>query len=307
MLEHSLRSFVLLALLVPVAAAGQDAMDEPTSDEAVIESAPLAPENVAPAPAAVCVPDCRPGFTCIDGQCVSACNPPCGTGTHCDASAMCVADAAPVEEARTERAGGSFAGGLEFDYARPIYLATYMGDEYGAHGPAVSFGASFRFDYGFNDRVFLGARVNIGRILSSDDSTGTALRAGGGLALTFFATRGFFLGIDLGVEYMSYDDLSVKFSDADRFDGPSSESIADIDGETLVLLNAGLHLGGLFSINDRVGIYTELKIRSSIKTLVLEGVDVDHESPEGSCCDRDDPDTVIVPAVSLGVGTRLFF
>ncbi len=31
-----------------------------------------------------CVPPCRAGYTCIDGECVSLCNPPCPEGTRCD-------------------------------------------------------------------------------------------------------------------------------------------------------------------------------------------------------------------------------
>jgi hypothetical protein len=36
-----------------------------------------------------CVPDCRTGFVCIDGGCVSACNPPCAEGERCNADGEC--------------------------------------------------------------------------------------------------------------------------------------------------------------------------------------------------------------------------
>jgi hypothetical protein len=42
----------------------------------------------APAPAA-CVPDCSPGYVCIDGKCLSACNPLCERGQRCGADRIC--------------------------------------------------------------------------------------------------------------------------------------------------------------------------------------------------------------------------
>ncbi len=41
----------------------------------------------------VCAPACRDGFTCLAGECVSACNPPCGAGERCTGAGMCVDDA----------------------------------------------------------------------------------------------------------------------------------------------------------------------------------------------------------------------
>jgi hypothetical protein len=41
-------------------------------------------------PAAACVPDCSPGYVCIDRKCISACNPPCERGQRCGADRICV-------------------------------------------------------------------------------------------------------------------------------------------------------------------------------------------------------------------------
>src|SRR4029078_6574720 len=59
-------------------------------------AAPPAPSGVAPPssePSAnkACVPDCRSGFPCPAGECVSACNPPCPGGEECEASGRCAA------------------------------------------------------------------------------------------------------------------------------------------------------------------------------------------------------------------------
>lgn len=37
-----------------------------------------------------CFPACREGYACVEGQCVSACNPPCAQGERCTAQAECV-------------------------------------------------------------------------------------------------------------------------------------------------------------------------------------------------------------------------
>lgn len=40
-----------------------------------------------------CVPDCRQGYVCHQGSCVSACNPPCANGERCTEDVVCVAEA----------------------------------------------------------------------------------------------------------------------------------------------------------------------------------------------------------------------
>jgi hypothetical protein len=54
-----------------------------------------------PAAGPLCEPDCSPGYTCLRGACVSACNPACGGGERCGADRIChplaaVAPVAPV-------------------------------------------------------------------------------------------------------------------------------------------------------------------------------------------------------------------
>jgi hypothetical protein len=67
-------------------------------------SAHATPDSVADgttspaAEPAVCVPDCRSGYFCHEGQCLSACNPPCETGTTCTASGECMADGPSSKE-----------------------------------------------------------------------------------------------------------------------------------------------------------------------------------------------------------------
>jgi hypothetical protein len=52
--------------------------------------APAAPAAAAPAPYAVlCEPDCSPGFACVRGQCVEACNPKCVAPQRCGADRIC--------------------------------------------------------------------------------------------------------------------------------------------------------------------------------------------------------------------------
>ena len=46
-----------------------------------------------------CVPKCRSGFTCHDGQCISKCNPPCNSGEKCTAAGECVGPKTAKREA----------------------------------------------------------------------------------------------------------------------------------------------------------------------------------------------------------------
>ena len=36
-----------------------------------------------------CKPDCSPGYACVDGTCVSACNPACAAGQQCGVDRVC--------------------------------------------------------------------------------------------------------------------------------------------------------------------------------------------------------------------------
>ncbi|HMJ16242.1 MAG TPA: hypothetical protein VK524_32735 [Polyangiaceae bacterium] len=44
-----------------------------------------------PARAQECVPQCRSGFLCVQGQCISACNPPCASHDQCTPNGECIA------------------------------------------------------------------------------------------------------------------------------------------------------------------------------------------------------------------------
>ena len=70
---------------------------------AAARSATLPPEpasSATPASARVCEPDCSPGYTCLRGVCVSACNPLCPSGERCGADRICRPDAVPVSPGR---------------------------------------------------------------------------------------------------------------------------------------------------------------------------------------------------------------
>lgn len=53
-----------------------------------------------------CFPPCREGFLCHEGQCVSACNPPCAAGETCTPSGQCVLQHGGGSQTQTQ-------GGLE--------------------------------------------------------------------------------------------------------------------------------------------------------------------------------------------------
>lgn len=63
----------------------------PTAPPAATVASSSTPAT-APASAAtalVCEPECSPGYTCLRGKCVSACNPLCEAGERCGADRIC--------------------------------------------------------------------------------------------------------------------------------------------------------------------------------------------------------------------------
>ena len=67
---------------------------------AVVASAQDAPVAAPAEPApAECFPECRSGYLCHLGECVSRCNPPCEAGTVCTDAGECSPTSAAVEPA----------------------------------------------------------------------------------------------------------------------------------------------------------------------------------------------------------------
>jgi hypothetical protein len=87
-------AFVVRARLF---ACGAGSAEAAVSASAVASAAPAPP--APPAKPAACEPECSPGYTCLRGTCVSACNPACAAGERCGVDRIChpVAPAAPVE------------------------------------------------------------------------------------------------------------------------------------------------------------------------------------------------------------------
>jgi hypothetical protein len=73
-----------------------------TSSGTCVQTAPAAPLPAAPAVRSwraasdQCLPACRTGYTCLGGQCVSACNPICPAGEMCTAQGQCIPGRAPI-------------------------------------------------------------------------------------------------------------------------------------------------------------------------------------------------------------------
>lgn len=69
-----------------------------------------------------CRPSCRTGYVCVDGECVSACNPPCAAEETCTAEGECVVEerppAAPAPAAAAEGTWGGEAPASEWNAPR---------------------------------------------------------------------------------------------------------------------------------------------------------------------------------------------
>jgi len=83
----------------PVDASGR--VGDAGATGATTDTASEATDEGEPAPAASskrCQPACRSGYVCVDGACVSACNPPCDPGQRCTDTGECEPDSATVAQ-----------------------------------------------------------------------------------------------------------------------------------------------------------------------------------------------------------------
>jgi hypothetical protein len=65
-----------------------DAYDAARSVTAPAAPPPAAPAT-SPAYSLLCEPECSPGYTCVRGQCVEACNPRCVAPQRCGVDRLC--------------------------------------------------------------------------------------------------------------------------------------------------------------------------------------------------------------------------
>ncbi len=218
------------------------------------------------------------------------------------------------DEGKADRRGISIAWGAEFDYTRVLIRALYLGDpedlgakpdEYLAHGSLIGFGQALVVDYGFTDRVFLGARFGLGGILNSDNSTGTRMRITFGPSLTGFVTKNFYLGTDFLFEYLSFDDITPKFG-GQVFDGATAHREGEIDGKALLGFSWALKVGGTVPIGEKFALVPELRLHGNAIYFEKDGVDVLVED-EDSFGETDPAIDVYTPGIGIFFGFRRFF
>lgn len=93
---------------------------------AIIGVSLMAPPS-AMAQGSDCVPACRDGYLCHDGQCIEACNPPCPDGEQCVGGGQCV----PKDTGEPSYAvvnTGATAGAVDSGGKPPVALpATFVG------------------------------------------------------------------------------------------------------------------------------------------------------------------------------------
>jgi hypothetical protein len=80
-------TFVVRARLFACNVGGAAAASSPPAAGPLAAPAAAAPSPKPVSPA--CEPDCSPGYTCLRGACVSACNPLCSAGEKCGADRVC--------------------------------------------------------------------------------------------------------------------------------------------------------------------------------------------------------------------------
>src|SRR5690349_2439838 len=91
---------LLIALLSSSTAVAQGG-ETPPAVPPPPPSSPPASETSPAVAAKECLPACRTGYLCMEGQCVSACNPPCAAWELCTANGECIARAPAFPEGQT--------------------------------------------------------------------------------------------------------------------------------------------------------------------------------------------------------------
>jgi hypothetical protein len=157
---------------------------------------------MSPAAPAACIPECRNGFVCREGECVSACNPGCAENEVCNAKRECVLrtesnDPYPYDKTRFGIGGhagiASAADGTGTPFGGHVTIALPLGGHFYTREDLVF--SYFRTTT--NDQQYVGASVSpIGTTPVDQTYMLVALRATVGFqfASAFSARAGAILG-----------------------------------------------------------------------------------------------------------------
>ena len=118
-----------------------------------------------------CVPACRSGFVCNQGQCISMCNPPCAAGDLCTANGECVRGSPPSPDAPppvTPAQPVSMSSNGYADAAQPSDTGPRRAEN-ALYVELLGPGLLYSVDY---DRAFgdLSARIGIGYLSGTSSS-----------------------------------------------------------------------------------------------------------------------------------------
>jgi hypothetical protein len=286
---------------------------------------------------AECIPSCRRGFVCVAGACVSACNPPCAAHERCTEALECVSREPPAAYAPASppspsapqaspgpqpesqqpakppsRRGPSIAAGLEFGWATSGYPSVEFDNGVAGtpfmRGNIFTAGSAFQFDYGVSERVFIGLRLGLGRVVNSENDSSIGLQVGVGPSVTVFASRAFFLGFDVFLNYLSFDEVGASVHTSTS----TSSRIFDasVDGDSTLGIALALRLGFVIEVNERIAITPELKLWGQAATFKLDGASAryHYETPgiSGTGYARGSVDDGFFVGTALFIGTRFF-
>lgn len=270
----------------------------------------------ATAQAQACFPQCRDGYTCHFGRCMSACNPPCPGGAVCttrggapacmspDHAAPGRPNQPPVPTVDRHADGGlslgfMAAGGYSFAYMDlgPNDYTEGPPVEVAAYGHLAWLGGTFELQYGLNQYVYLGFSLGAHRFVNSDDNYGTAMRIELGPTLLLRPARPFYIGVDLFVTYLSFDTVEAEFDGHPNRPGQRR----DLDLEVGVGAGAAVRLGFIIEVTNVVAILPELRFSTMPGTFTLIDADASNFTDL-----RADGTNLTVASAGLFLGTRIF-
>ena len=176
--------------------------------------------------AETCVPKCRSGYTCHEGQCLSKCNPPCATAERCSDAGECVEKvaarpAAPSKKSRPSSTVGGVRAAVMAGIVLPGAIYSDPPDEEIDTTSGLIVRATLdnpvtsRFSAGLYAN-YISSTAEFGS-LSSDF---TVISIGGAFktSITLSETMTIRLGIGVGYQMTSADEVGEHGEDITGFD-----------------------------------------------------------------------------------------